>query len=1671
MSNHHFRRKLKKIYYRFSRSLQQLLELCLSLSKKLIYDILSLGFIFKRQNERSPETRSKKRVAQSSTAGFILPTVTLVLIIVSVIIFSMLFRTEKRATEIATDRQDSMIYNVATPAIDRAKGKLESLFNSPALPAGVPSEDKIQQFLLDRANNPTDPLDDYTLAGEKRLDINNDGKLDNAWTFDSDLDGDGLPETIAYSIVLLKTKTDSAGIKMKNNAGEFLTFSNLSTKEKANALLSRSGPLTLSGTGATTADCETLDLIPEEGWEAVSSVSVRKNFQVNVVITSKVSEDTNNNGKLDSGEDKNGNGVLDKASAAKVVNAFEYSQDRQMDKGNKFGAWFRNDLEIHPGNTPFLWNGAMHTEGNLMAKNTNFYLVSSPNSCLYTEDASEITMAVYEDYQGKANYQGQAVNADMGASRRYDSDNNKVDIFPGIGQKPGGAKDLDKNDDSMLDSLQPTSTNEPNKIRLDPLAIFTQDENKSQYPNDPEQDSLRDTNWANGDVKKRINNKSVRKPYVDDTYRADDRWGPKPDYTSSLSLSSTAGAENGEAILNQLALTANPTSTSSYIGLDGYWERRARAEGARIIVGPRLNLGNPYGWKDNNESIYPPNDNTLTNLARQRRSLQDRLAAVQAGVVYHHAKKDANGDTDFPVACLALTAHPGTQASYNNSITFNAYPANSGKAYTDFFNGKGTNGWVFDPPGSNATTKVTTASAYATIINDANSPLRIALTNLAYFAGDRDGAFPPRQDTNDNNNSNDAVPSFGPAVHPYPYLTMWGNFSNLRRVINLLDTGTTYSNLSIADKTTLHVASCTLGMIAYNVSVEQQIFNDNIANYTNVPTLQAVADTMWNLVDGLKVNCAANNAQEVFCNPNLVGNDKEGFSKKLTPQQWVTQKYGSGVTYSRAIHGANFYARFSVDDIVSSLEYFGLIQNNQKQTVIDFLASQDLFAKIYGIDNDRRYGFLNSESGTEVNTGTLPAWDPDTQIVTLSSGNLKTLCDPRIFAPIVPGNAPKEETVVGIAISYCNNIGQKNRRFPALYYLFPKYNHDQIGRGNDTTIGTKDDQIFVDEVGTDTNNNGNIDIANEYIKDCYIYNNNNNGRPSNALCPNSAKDAINDNYTYRVIDDLNANGKEDVGESYTKISLQPVAKANWLSSAKIYSETTAGTNINRIIDNTTGGNTSVYTMFLDKGIYDGREMMGVRVLDIDLNLMRKSGAIVGTINEENLNEDINKNDILETILPEYWLPAKGIVYAFREDAVREDGIARPRKNNWTDCNTVDKLTTDANCYMKVNATIPQDPPLNSDTNISPKPVDFYADPDRRPHGFRLRNGQDLTRPNNTTYGLSFVSDQPTYIMGDFNLHSTDGTNTESSRLEEFKQKLTDGWTNFYDRTDLELKFARPTTDKWRPTEIVADATTILSSNFCDGYIANGFPKNSTTADCPNTGGIASYVNGVLVQSSFGTKPWLRVDDSITTTNTFPILVDRNGAVKYDDDNNANTPPIAVSSGNYEAPYTNQRDYIGDATNTRINTVLVGGIVPARKDQSYGGFNNYPRLQEDWSGKNFNLAGAFVQLNFSTYAASPFETEGWEPGQDADTAEILGYYRAGNRLWGYDVGLQYNPPSPVVERFVSSGSPRSEFFQEIEAEDPYINNLFCANIDQNGNATLETGEKATRLNKDKCVPPA
>jgi hypothetical protein len=515
--------------------------------------------------------------------------------------------------------------------------------------------------------------------------------------------------------------------------------------------------------------------------------------------------------------------------------------------------------------------------------------------------------------------------------------------------------------------------------------------------------------------------------------------------------------------------------------------------------------------------------------------------------------------------------------------------------------------------------------------------------------------------------------------------------------------------------------------------------------------------------------------------------------------------------------------------------------------------------------------------------------------------------------------------------------------------------------------------------------------------------------------------------------------------------------------------------------------------FKDTAFYNGREAMNVRALNLDMAMLtdNASGQSNGTINNDTWiaggHDDEQK--------------AGGIVYAFREDAMREDGIARPATSSWNACNTVDSITS-SGCLMNAYDGEGQDPPVNDTNNISPKPVDFYPDPDRRPYGFRIINGEDVSRDADNTvidYGLTFISDNPAYVQGNFNCHKSPGGSCDDV-IEEFEETLStmNNWgpNEFYRRDDNNTftEFANPDNDSWRYSEFLVDGFTILSDNFCDGSIEDGFITADPSANpnpalsnrlqslgrnsnnnlteiygCREIGNnnpaqYTSYLNqnrpNTAVNPTLsGTGTWsspasdIRPDGGWLRENpadpASPIRISQNAnpilatGEDYSDSYLAFDEGRSAIFGLIRKPLINAND------DNRINAVIVSGIIPSRPGNSYGGLHNFPRFLEEWldpfPGKNLYLSGSFLQLNFSTYATGLFDQDAWEPGDDPDVDlnETLTYYNAPQRNWGYDVALQYAQPGPISVRLVTVGGTRSEYYKELPIDDPYVTNLRCA----------------------------
>jgi len=1588
--------------------------------------------------------------ARSSQAGFVLPTTVLLLLMVTLTAGAISFRSFNRTQTVIAQREQEVIVGAATPAVDRAKAKIEYLFaRDSRFPGGLPTSNKLQAMMrnvtnleANGSNNTPIPGTDettppYTLPDETRLDLNRDGTLDNAWSFATDIDGngqiddndgDGEPdEIIVYSVIMDDAQEIPGGDP--TDPADVQSISDPLSQNKANALVNRNAPIdtTTSGNacpviGGTNGPATGARGTNNQGWEILDNVNLLKNFQIDVFVT--------NNSPIN-----------------RTVSTLEFQQVRQAVRGNKWGAWFRNDLEIFPGPN-FTWNGAMHTEGSVFLGNApNLNLISAYASCLYPDpSASEITLASNPE----GGFQGQFVVGKLGQARDsqsgYGPDNGNdptVDWSNGVGNDRGQHA-IDETNDSVDEQSSSLITD----IALDPIQIFTADISVHRVaPGDDRW--TRWDNWENspltnnaGDSNARvIEDPNSNVPFLDDLYRADNRYGPKASYNSNLRLSN-AGGSTGVSVGTDI-----PSNQSALVdpvnGLDGYWERQAIREGLRIIGGERIELGNSTIWKGAGtiderltDPLYPyyrtlsfegPTSNTLRNdqsIRLHRLSLRDNLAAVQGMAVYHAA--NPNGGGDFPLMCMSMTSHPGTPATISRSTSFNnitigtATTSSGGTTTTapntaidiDFFNGFGTNGWEYAPPMGNVAT-------FTSDYNSTSSALRKSLENLAHFAGDPLGGAPSFTPVQDEH------------VHPYPTMSMWGDFSHLRR---LLDAGTAYADLSPADRSYLHTAACTMGMLSESID---QINSFNFGT--------AELDL---LVDAIGASAIPDVSDPFATTHPSYAND---FDLPTSPYAYVstlqTQADNSGLTADERI--AQLARIFHLKYQISRDRQYGFaVDNNTSAT--GFPNTTTLYTVQYGtydlVDDSGSGVSQEISNGTQVRLGIDVVGDfYGSGLTALPTNDVEELKFLRLAA--LSGGLD----IASSSTTPSRNAG--NPQFPSLFYLFPQTAHNHGGTdGTSGVIPQPDNEMYINDFV-------NVD-ADSTTDDLYVQ-------------------TQNTGYVYQVLSNSEIRG----------ISTQPRATGSWVTP--IVTPTTNSANTITVANNPQS------TLLLDKGYMNGRELMSSRVIDIDINLATTTRAV---------DSDANST----WIAPNTTTATGGIVYAFREDAKREDATVRPLRtyspNNtdeqnkaaaeaaWTACSTD---ITSADCLMQFDYDAGDsttdspysqvfDPPLRresgeNNTYISPKPVDYFADPARRPHGFRLSNGSTLNRATAVSAGMSFVSDNVVLIKGDFNLHENNSDDTK----EEFDQLLTvanNGSVtdaNFYSaRTDRSTTFANldPSDDRWRPVEIVGDAVIIVSDNFNDGAISDAFtlPRGANTAN-----GTSSYQNylrpigagpqertlpvSVRTPSLFRENPYDGFDANANPANTAantrgdsfssPVKVWRDANFRGEQ-RSITGNLLTLNNGNLRN--LRQRDRI-PATTTTINALIITGVVPSRGGQSNGGLHNHPRFIEHWDINNvfMKISGGFFQLNYSTSATAPFDQKAnvWEPTTAAPTGgESISYYGAPRRVWGYDVALQFVPAGPVSNRFITIGNPRSEYYQELPADDPYIVNLQCAE-DAGGNRKI------------------
>ena len=345
---------------------------------------------------------------QAGNAGFVLPTVTMVSVVVVLLTTAIMFRSFDRAKNASNVRVNQMVMNSAAPAIDRAKAKLNKLFKDQRLSRATPTETELDNVLVTYK-------DEYTFGDERNLIVDcydpssglkhqgicsSDKELKTAWEFPIDTDNNGKFDS--YTLY---------GIYYKNPALSGTSF------VKRNPVQARAIPMTITSAGGSCPNNNTAisaSLAGVNGWfKGNKSLSLVKGFfvyTVTVPITSTVPN----------------NSTYEKASNSKGFSALEYEQDKIKRSLLNNAVIYQDDLYLTAEDADFKLNGGIFTNGNLLAGSTSdksikIYQVSSKDSCFYEADNAKITVG------GNI--------ATVGASG-----STKFDLFPGKGVTPTQAQ-------------------------------------------------------------------------------------------------------------------------------------------------------------------------------------------------------------------------------------------------------------------------------------------------------------------------------------------------------------------------------------------------------------------------------------------------------------------------------------------------------------------------------------------------------------------------------------------------------------------------------------------------------------------------------------------------------------------------------------------------------------------------------------------------------------------------------------------------------------------------------------------------------------------------------------------------------------------------------------------------------------------------------------------------------------------------------------------------------------------------------------------------------------------------------------------------------------------------------------------------------------------------------
>ena len=143
---------------------------------------------------------SSQKQQQAANAGFVLPTVVMVSVVVVLLTTAIMFRSFERAKNASNVRVNESVITAATPAIDRGKAKISKLLQDKTLSKTTPTDNDLYNALV---NN----IDKYTFGDETKLTLSLQGQpsLQTAWRFPVDTDSNGRFDSYTLYGIYFKT--------------------------------------------------------------------------------------------------------------------------------------------------------------------------------------------------------------------------------------------------------------------------------------------------------------------------------------------------------------------------------------------------------------------------------------------------------------------------------------------------------------------------------------------------------------------------------------------------------------------------------------------------------------------------------------------------------------------------------------------------------------------------------------------------------------------------------------------------------------------------------------------------------------------------------------------------------------------------------------------------------------------------------------------------------------------------------------------------------------------------------------------------------------------------------------------------------------------------------------------------------------------------------------------------------------------------------------------------------------------------------------------------------------------------------------------------------------------------------------------------------------------------